>query len=281
MKIAVGIVLYNPQIEILLKSISQLINLVQYIILIDNNSNNINYVKKKLKQFKKVYIIENNQNYGIAKALNQILDYSYKNQVDYVLTLDQDSILSERMFKYLLKYKNIKNAAIICPTIHDINKKEKDIFHDEYQIVPRCITSGSLMNLKICKEIGYFDEKMFIDYVDFDYCKRINICKKKIIHVSKSVLQHELGKRTRKKFLWINVYPTNHSSERVYYQIRNMRYYYLKFKNNMSIKEKIDEVIRILWKYTSVILYETDKKIKINKANKGFKDAKLMIKENS
>ena len=35
------------------------------------------------------------------------------------------------------------------------------------------MTSGNLLNLKIAEKIGDFEEKLFIDEVDHDYCYRI------------------------------------------------------------------------------------------------------------
>ena len=56
-----------------------------------------------------------------------------------------------------------------------------------------------------------------------------------------------------------------------------MHYYYLKYKNNMNLRERANEIIRIVWKFISIILYEDDKKNKIMNARKGFLDSKKMI----
>ena len=276
MNFAIGIVLYNCNIDKICKTIEEYIKKAKNIILVDNNSENIQTIETIIKNYKNIILIKNSKNEGIAVALNQILKTAYNKNVDYLLTLDQDSFLQ---FKYLEKMAEYINddVAIVCPEIIDLNKKKNKIISSEYQSVPRCITSGSFMNLSVCKKIGDFDEKMFIDYVDFDYSKRITLAGYKIYKIKDCFLQHEIGKRTTRKFLWIDVYPTNHSEFRVYYYFRNMHYYYLKFKKQMKLKEKINEIVRICWKYVSIVLYEKDKIKKIKSANRGFADSKKMF----
>ena len=277
MKIAVGVVLYNPDVKKIKLIIKEYYEKVNYFFFVDNFLKNINELEKNIRNMSdKIIIIKNTENQGIAKALNQLLKISYEKDINYLLTLDQDSFIEYNHINNMKKYIN-DNIAIVCPEIIDLNKKKNKYLKNEYEQVNRCITSGSLMNLNVCRKIGYFDEKMFIDYVDFDYCKRITLKGYKILKIKDCFLKHEIGKRTIKKFFGVYVYPTNHSSKRVYFYFRNIHYYCLKFKNKMTYKEKIYEIIRIMWKYISIILYEKDKKEKIKNANKGFLDAKNMF----
>ena len=275
MNFAVGVVLYNCQLNKINRIIDEYYNFSKIIILVDNGSKNIEEVKENIKNKTKVALIKNNKNEGIAKALNQILNEANKNNVNFLLTLDQDSFLKYEDLEKMYKYIN-KNVAIFCPEILDLNKKKNKTIINEFEEIERCITSGSFMNLDVCNKIGQFEEKMFIDYVDFEYCKRIRLEGYKILKIKGCFLKHEIGKRTARKFLGIDVYPTNHSGFRVYYYFRNMHYYYTKFKRNMSIKEKINEIVRMSWKYISIILYEENKLEKLQKAKQGFKDAKKM-----
>ena len=154
MKLAAGIVLYNPNINILKQSIKELEQIVSSIILVDNNSNNI-YDIAKISS-KKILLIKNKKNRGIAEALNQILEIANNEKCDYLLTLDQDSILEEIMIKKMLPFLEKRNVAIVCPRIIDINRDNQKKFNGEYEEVYRCITSGSVMNLKLCNKIGFF-----------------------------------------------------------------------------------------------------------------------------
>lgn len=276
MRIVAGIVLYNPNLETLSKSISELEQVVNSICLVDNFSNNIQDIIKLIQSHQKVTMIENEKNYGIAKALNQLLDFANLNKNQFLLTLDQDSILKKEMLNNMLQYTNEKDAALICPIINDLNKKKHVVQTESIIDVNRCISSGTLMNLKICNEIGTFDEKMFIDYVDFDYCKRVMLHNKRIIRVKNAVINHEIGKRSKHKFLFWTVYPTNHSPIRIYYYVRNIYYYLRKFNDQMTIKEKLIEYRYLFWKLFCIIFYEDGKCEKLKMFFKGLKDSKKM-----
>lgn len=277
MKLAVGIVLYNPSIDNLKKNIKEIEKIADYIFLIDNNSKNFNLIKKIQKG--NILIKSNSSNLGIAKALNQILELSYERNVDFLLTLDQDSILSEDIIKEMLKYINCKDVAIVCPVINDLNRIKQVVQKEEILEVNRCITSGSLMNLRVCKSVGFFDEKMFIDYVDFDYCKRIILNDKKILRIKNAVLDHEIGKRSKRRFLFWQVYPTNHNANRIYFFARNINYYLKKYNKQLTFKEYLHEYIHLIWKLVSIILYENDKKKKIKEFFSGIKDSEKMVLE--
>lgn len=276
--VSAGIVLYNPNIEQLKKQVNEIINIVNKIYLVDNNSKNIKEIKKNFIYNNKIELILNNDNLGIATALNQIVKRSELDKIKWLLTLDQDSLATRKMISEMLKYTKMDNVSMISPRILDRNKDVKKIsITNEYDYIERCITSGTIMNIMDAREIGYFDEKMFIDYVDFDYCKRLSINNKKIIRVNSSILEHEIGKRKKRKFFFKTVYPTNHNKNRIYYYVRNINYYLIKFKKNMSLKEKLIEYKYLLWKLTSIVLYEKNKYSKLKMYFKGKRDSKKII----
>ena len=114
MKIVAGIVLYNPDEKRLLENIAKIIHQVDKVICIDNNSKNINEIASKLKsKYQKIEIIYNNENKGIAYALNQILNYAYENQYEWFLTLDQDSVVEKDLINTYLRYINEHKVAML------------------------------------------------------------------------------------------------------------------------------------------------------------------------
>ena len=83
-------------------------------------------------------------------------------------------------------------------------------------------TSGSLLNLDAFKTVGPFEESYFIDFVDHEYCMRLNLAGYKIFKITKAVLHHNIGHNTHKrKFLWFDLIASNHSPLRRYYITRN------------------------------------------------------------
>lgn len=269
--IAAGIVLYNPNLYRLKENIDSIIKQVNFIVLIDNGSLNIEEVKTKLSGYTNIMIIQNDKNYGIGFALNQIIKFCIDNHFEWVLTLDQDSVVSNDIIKNYLKYITIDKVALICPQIRDRNEMvyKNDQSDKEIVFVKKCITSASLTNVKICKEIGLFDEDMFIDLVDFDYCIRLTSAGYRILKVNTSIITHQLGNLKVYNVFGKKIHVTNHSKERIYYYSRNSIYYSRKHKEIINIKEIYWDLFK---KICKVIIFEKDKLNKIQYFLHGIND---------
>ncbi|MDN3954747.1 glycosyltransferase family 2 protein [Sporolactobacillus laevolacticus] len=271
-KIVAGIVLFNPDETRLEMNIRSIIPQVDLILLVDNASVNIKEIEKTYQSILKIRFIKNKQNLGVATALCQIVKYF--EEYDWVLTLDQDSVCPPNLIQTYQKYINIKNVAIIAPAIVDRNvgkiveKKQHNI---EY--VNWCITSASLTNISICKQIGYFDERLFIDLVDYDYCIRLSQYGYKILKTNEVTLLHQLGNLELHRIFGRTVYVGNHSSIRKYYNIRNRVYLMHKYK---GILNPIYEYEKIIKAFIKVLIYENDKILKLKAMSRGlFKGMKM------
>ncbi|MHB8132373.1 MAG: glycosyltransferase, partial [Mobilitalea sp.] len=89
-KIAAGIVLFNPNIDRLKKNIDAILPQVEVLYIIDNNSDNIDLIEKYLQNKNTIILQKNSENFGIAKALNQMCNLANLKGFDWILTLDQD-----------------------------------------------------------------------------------------------------------------------------------------------------------------------------------------------
>ena len=96
-KIMAGIVLYNPEIDLLENNIKAIINNVDCVYLYDNASKNYNEIEDLISKFNNVVYKRGSENEGIAKGLNQILNYATDNGYEWYLTMDQDSICSDNL----------------------------------------------------------------------------------------------------------------------------------------------------------------------------------------
>lgn len=268
--IYVGIITYNPNIERLNENINAVIDGAE-IIIVDNNSENINDIEYIINKYPNIKIIKNSKNLGIAKALNQAMEYGYMNSYDWMLTLDQDSVCP---FEYINKMSNIfnveKKIGIVAPTIIDRNTGiVGHKINNMYKLVRTCISSGSFVNIKAWKDIGGYDESMFIDSVDFEFCYRMRKNKYKILQTSDIKLLHEIGNRRNYKFLFWKVKVNGHSAFRKYYIARNNIYYPL--KHNLWL-HFLRGNFRNLLLLISVLLYEEDKVNKYESILKGWKN---------
>lgn len=270
MKVLAGIVLYNPDEKRLLENMQKIISQVDKVICIDNHSNNINKIKDLLKKkFQGIEIICNNDNKGIAYALNQILDYAYINQYEWFITLDQDSVAKESLISNYKKYIEQPKVAMLTCEIIDRNFKNKEEEKKEFKEINKCITSGTFNNTKILREVGGYDSDMFIDSVDFDICATLRENGYRIIRINYKGLLHEVGHASTRRFLWKKVQIYNHSPFRTYYIIRNGIYYAKKHKSSINVKYSYFCVIK---RSIYILLYQKEKWKNFKAIIKGIKD---------
>ena len=118
--ILIGIVTYNPDISQLKSTIRKIPDDGFCCIIVDNSSGNLCSIRQLLDG--NVHMIENPNNYGIAKALNQIMEYGKDLGYEWVLLLDQDSDYPFDKFRVMANMCNNENA-IISPGIYDRKRK--------------------------------------------------------------------------------------------------------------------------------------------------------------
>ncbi|MCI3028747.1 glycosyltransferase family 2 protein [Desemzia sp. C1] len=267
------IVLFNPNIVRLKENINSIINQVKEIVLVDNGSKNIELVKKEYENNERIFFINNKENLGVAAALNQGMDFFKKKNYSWVLTLDQDSVSPSNLISELGKYTEILDVGIICPNIIDRNNIRNQEKTNGIEYTNQCITSGSLTNTHIWESVDKFDEKLFIDLVDFEYCNRLGKNAFKIIKVYNVDLLHEIGNITQHKFLFWEVNVMNHSAFRKFYMSRNLLYCARKSRN---ISYLFTAYIRIAKILLSVLLYESNKLDKIKEIFHGLYKGMIM-----
>lgn len=266
--VVAGIVLYNPDIERLQENLSHIVGQVAKVICVDNGSKNIDAVKCILKNYENVEIVYYSQNKGIACALNEIVRYAEKYGFSWVLTLDQDSVCDDSIVQHYRNYierNDTKRIGCITCFIKDRN------FNDELnkcqeQDILYCITSGSLMNTSAMREVGYFDEKMFIDKVDVDICINLRNHGYRIVQIGYVGLLHEIGhaKQINLGFRKWELY--NHSSFRRYYMCRNASYLLLKYRSSYVLSFFLKEIFQTIL----VFLFEKEKMLKLKVSVVGF-----------
>lgn len=271
-EIPVGIVLYNPEIKRLKENLDAIYEFAAEIILIDNASCNCYEINLLISAYDKIVFIQNKKNIGIARALNQICRQALNDDFSYVLTLDQDTVCPENIFDKYQEYMS-SSVGILCPKIKDRNYDSNLKFKDDTSEIRSCITSGSLVLLSAWYNVNGFDENMFIDNVDIDFCYRIQKKGYKIVCLNTVSILHEIGHIQMRKFLLWNVRIKNHNAFRKYYIARNT--IYLARKCN-SISLILKSYLQIVKQYICVLFYENKKKEKIKAISKGLIDGNKM-----
>jgi GT2 family glycosyltransferase len=205
---SVSIVLYNHSIDELNNLLSRiiLVNGLTNIYLIDNSPDNKLNI---LSSFKKIKYIHNGRNLGFGAGHNIAINLSIKEGCKYHFVVNPDIYIEYDVFSPMIsKMQSDSTIGLMMPEIlnHDrsvqylpkllptpfsfiyrILYKKFRIFKRivskyELRFVPRNTTyntpilSGcfTLLNLDAVKKIGYYDEKYFLYFEDWDFSRRIN-----------------------------------------------------------------------------------------------------------
>jgi rhamnosyltransferase len=252
-------------------SIKTYLNQVDRIYLIDNSDPvTIESLIRKIQAIKNIIYVCNQANYGIAAALNIGVQKAINDDFKYLLTMDQDSFAASGMVGKLVRCSEADETIGIAAPYHQIHfKSDSNIDNCIDEIV--VMTSGNILNLSAYKKTGRFNEELFIDYVDHDYCLRLKDNNYRIVRVRDAILYHSVGKTVEKKIGFRKVYPANHIPVRLYYQTRN-RFYLrniYKHKYPSIFKEDLKLFRNSLIK---IFLFEKEKLKKLKMVIRGYID---------
>lgn len=278
------IVAYNTGKDII-HTVEAIKNQVEKLLIVDNGSSEETICQLKLyKNNSNIEVIYNEENKGIAAALNEAVKYAISNDFNWLLTLDDDSLATPNMVSELLDVYNHfdkqtqKKVAFISPKhVEKFNAKNitNDYFYNvnNIQKVTIDMTSGNLVRCDIFKTVGVFNENLFIDFVDHEFCLRINKEGYEIFKVNSIYLLHSLGNSKDIILFGKRITVTNHSPLRRYYITRNRFYCWKIFKDSFPQWVKEDKK-RFINESIKIILYENNKFKKLKMILRGITDYK-------
>jgi rhamnosyltransferase len=237
MKIGAVVIVYHPEDDAI-ANIKTYYDSVDKIYVFDNTERVIPGFKEKLQQFPKIVFFHDGSNKGIARRLNDAAESAIKDGFDWLLTMDQDTTFSNNAITFYLQcaqeYAGKEKVAVFGTRYG--RKYEESYAKCAAESTDTAITSGSLLNLASFHAIGKFDENLFIDLVDNEYCIRAAMKGYSIIRFNNIHIVHTIGmlvKRAAIKTLFLVKKERQvHSPIRCYYTYRNMLYLEAKYKND-------------------------------------------------
>lgn len=237
-KIAVGVVLFNPDNEERVQSSLQSILQQGSAVYIFDNSTKDNAIAFP----DNITYLSEHDNKGIAYALNRIMERAQSDGYEWLVTMDQDSVIPEGLISAYEEYTVDDSIGIICPQVIDSRRSYMEVKKEpKEEFVDFCITSASCTRISCWEHVGKYDEWLFIDLVDNDFCKRMVATGYKILRLNDLVLNQEFGKiipkSEKKQRFWNRVAKLLHNDNfgklgyskfvspmRVYYTCRNIIY---------------------------------------------------------
>lgn len=226
MRLSVIIVNYNTK-ELLLKCLQSLKFEIQNlkfeteIIVVDNGSKD--GTVEVLRNFKsqdlkfKFKLIENKENLGFAKAVNQGIRQSHGSAI---MLLNSDTVVKRGAIEKLIEFeKKVRPAIIGAKMLNPDGSIQGSCFHlpticraiKEYwfgkvgyfsKYVPEgndavkveAVSGGAmLISKRIIENIGLFDERYFMYFEDLDYCRRARKAGFNIYYLPNAEIIHEHG----------------------------------------------------------------------------------------
>jgi rhamnosyltransferase len=229
--VLVAVVTYHPSPE-LIANLRALRSEVQSVVVIDNSSPDRVFIDHAVSSTD-CTLVRNDENVGIAAALSQAARLAQAGGFEWLATFDQDSLITPGAIRSLLDlyatHPDRKRIAILAlshrdrATGRDYHSRIDTLEDaDEWRSVRLTITSGSLVKSEVFGVIGTFDDKLFIDAVDTEFCFR---CRRKgylIVEGKRQIMAHSVGSATKYFSIGKNtIWTYNHPPQRRYYITRN------------------------------------------------------------
>jgi rhamnosyltransferase len=238
-KVAVIVVTFNPQLKLLDEVILSASAQASKIYIVDNSTNEI--VLNHLSNNIQLDILSNGCNKGIASAFNCGIKAARSDGYEYVVLLDQDSVIPKGMIesyceiadnlndKNLLfsaigpRYRNPRNESISRFVEFNWFRNVYKSPENQQKVLPAdfLISSGSFYDIAVFDKVGFMNEDFFIDHVDTEWFLRAKSLGLTAYGAWDVVMNHLLGEREIRLWLlrWRN--QPIHKPFRLYYIARN------------------------------------------------------------
>lgn len=222
------------------------------------------------------------RNLGIGAALNVALRFATEHGFKWLATFDQDSRVTEGMIATMLstldEYAYRERVAIITP--RHVDQRLRKIIQDRafagagqgWRLLVTTLTSGNVVRVQAALDAGGFDEGLFIDYVDHEFCLRLRRSGHQVLEASNATLLHSLGRMQWRKILGLRIAVVNQPSTRRYYISRNRLIVWRNYWRSVPLWVMRD-VRRFFSETLLILLFESDATGKLRMTLKGVKDA--------
>ncbi|WP_444210315.1 glycosyltransferase [Dialister succinatiphilus] len=267
MKLAGVVTLYHPD-KAVISNIETYSNDLDFLYVLDNTENSVKEISKWTEKKPHTRYFWMGGNMGISYALNFALKQA-QGKYEYLLTMDQDSAFDEGM---ITQYKkDVEEMEREYPNkigMYSINYDRTRIpIQNNYRLQSIAITSGSIIPVNSSLAIGGFDENLFIDDVDSEFCYRLRRNGRLIVEFPYILLNHTIGNQTFLNFFGKRIVVYNHGAIRKYYIIRNRIYVLKKYP-----EVRLIYLAKLVSTIAKVILAEDNKLKKMKYISRGIYD---------
>lgn len=182
------------------------------IVVIDNGSADQS-AQLIASRFPSITLIKNDTNLGYAAGANVGLRYAFAHDYDYVLLLNNDTIVAPDMLARLVAHAEQARASAVAPLICyeeapeiiwsgganqqtltlDIKANRHGATYQSGKpyLVDYATACGLMISAETLKRVGLFDEQFFMYYEDLDWCWRHLAQNRRIVIVPNARMWHQ------------------------------------------------------------------------------------------
>lgn len=263
MRVIACVITYEPDRDLLRSNLEAVLDQVERVVLVDNASSSFDAIASRLDP--RVVLLRQRSNLGLSRAMNAAAAEARRLGAEAVLMLDQDSVVATGLVESLERHlADDDDLAIVAARMIDRNLSRAGDYARGLQVVQASITSGSLVRVRDWDEVDGWDERLFIDYVDFDFCLRLRMLERKIAIDHDTALDHAIGdaRRVGRAIAW------GHSAFRLRHMASDIIYYARKHRRSPAALQVVPRgVIRaaavLVRKAVIVAAHERDRKQKL------------------
>ena len=176
-------------------------------------------------------VVRHRRNAGIARSLNDGLRAARDQQADWLLTVDQDSVLPSGYVAALVAAADEacsvlgarQVGAVGAGSVADVSGALTYPVRMRAGLptTPEVMQTGTLWSVEGLTQAGGFDESFGIDAVDAAACVRLRAHGRQIVLVPGLTLAHRVGDGRQVAILGRSVHASGHSPERRTTIVRN------------------------------------------------------------
>jgi rhamnosyltransferase len=197
---------------------------VDVVIIVDDSGDPLRSIALDCPEIDNAIVLRNEDNLGIAAALNRGVAQAESMGCDWVITLDDDTLVSrsymDDVFDFVRTGADASAGLIACT--RGGGDPGASTGGNAFTVKRTLITSGCVFEIKTFRDVGGFDEGLFIDLVDFDFCTKLRKSGRTIVLLNKVGMDHRVGNSRTVRLLGRKIVVYNHSPFRLYYQMRNL-----------------------------------------------------------
>lgn len=233
---------------------------------------------EELPSEKKLLIIKNSENLGFAAGNNVGIRYGLSADTDYILLLNNDTIVSPGFLNYLVETAGSDgNTGIVGAKIYDLTERNRVQYAGGHVSNIRCmgISEGSgendegqfegikdtsfitgccmLINISVFETVGLLPEEYFMYFEDADFCTSVGQAgfllkvdmRAKIYHKTGGLTPFNVFYRERNRLIYVDKYGLDQFSFKLFFLLsRAVRIIQYAIQGNPKLSKALINGIR-------------------------------------